>query len=288
MQIWFNGICNGMLIALLATAFSIVYTSTGVFYIALAGIYVFSAYAAMQMLEWGMHWIVVCVGTLACGAFLSVLFDCLNHRVLQMKNASKGAHLISSLGLYMILVELAALIWGNDPQSLKLISNGVFVICGITVTFSQAVILIIGMVAITGLLFWINYSGLGLKLRALSNNPQQLALLGSNTLNVRISAFGLAGALAAAVGILNGYDLGFDTHIGMPALMLAVIASIIGGRNSLAGPVVGGIILGLVRSQVTWYMSAEWQDMVTFVILAFFLFCRPGGIFGSRERLEVQ
>ena len=286
MQVCFNGICNGMLIAILAVAFSIVYIPTGVFYIALAGIYVFAAYIVMQMLQWSVHWSLAVFISLSVGVMLSILFDRFNHMPLQRKLASSGSHMISSLGLYMLLVQLAALIWGNDPRNLQMIPQRVLWLSGISMPYSQLAILIVGAVVLGLLLFWTEHSGIGLQLRALADNPDQLALLGCNTARMRTLAFGISGVLAALAGILHAGDLGFDPHIGMPALMMAIVAAIIGGRKNLIGPVLGGMILGIIRSLVVWHSSARWQDAVTFIILAIFLFCRPEGIFGMQGRVE--
>ncbi|MBO4630958.1 MAG: branched-chain amino acid ABC transporter permease [Lentisphaeria bacterium] len=287
MQVFFNGICNGMLIALFAVAFSIVYIPTGVFYIALAGIYVFAAYITMQMLQWTGSWQLAFSAALIACIVLSMLFDRFNHLPLKKRQASDGAHMISSLGLYMIMVQICALIWGNDPRSLRVIPQKTLVLPGISMAYSQIAVLVFGAIILGAFLFWTECSGIGLRLRALANNPDQLALLGCNTNRMRLVSFGISGALAALAGILQACDLGFDPHTGMPALMLAIVASIIGGRNNLIGPVVGGLILGIVRSLVVWYTSARWQDTVTFAILTLFLFCRPEGIFGLKERIEA-
>ena len=79
MQIWFNGVCNGMLIALFAVAFSVVYIPSGVFYVAVAGIYVFAAYIAMQLMQWGIPSFLAFPVSVATGAALSMLFDQFNH-----------------------------------------------------------------------------------------------------------------------------------------------------------------------------------------------------------------
>ena len=287
MQVCFNGICSGMLIAILAVAFSIVYIPTRVFYIALAGIYVFAAYIVMQMLRWGIHWSLAVVAAVMAGAMLSMSFDLFNHMPLQRKQASDGAHMISSLGLYMLLVQLAALIWGNDPRSLSMIPSEVLWFSGTSMAYSQLATLAAGAAALGILLLWTEHSGIGLRLRALADNPGQLALLGCSTSRMRLLAFGISGALAALAGILHACDLGFDPHIGMPALMMAIVATIIGGRKNLIGPAVGGMILGLIRSLVIWYSSARWQDVVTFVILAIFLFCRPEGIGDPQKHVKA-
>ena len=288
MQIIFNGLCNGALIALFAMAFVVVYLPTKVFYIALAGIYVIGAYLTKQLVDWGVPWPVAVGGALAAGVGISLLCDLLNHRPLERKRSSMGAHMISSLGIYMILVQVVALAWGNDPQVLKTGIGGVWRINGIVMAHSQIVALLVSLALVTGFFAWLKCSDLGLRFRGLADNPVEMELLGYNTDNLRTLAFAISGFLGSAAGILSAYDLGFDPNIGMSAVMLAIVATIIGGRGTFIGPVIGGLLLGIIRSQVVWHASARWQDAITFLLLAIFLLCRPSGIIGGEKRLEAN
>ena len=288
MQIIFNGLCNGALIALLAMAFVVVYLPTRVFYIALAGIYVLASYLTKQLMLFGLPWPFAVLGALAVGVGVSLLCDLLNHRPLERKRSSMGAHMISSLGIYMILVQVVALIWGNDPQVLKTGIGGVWRVGELVMAHSQITALLVSVALVVVFFAWLRCTGLGLRLRGLADNPVEMELLGYNTDNLRTLAFGISGFLGAAAGILNAYDLGFDPNIGMSAVMLAIVATIIGGRGSFIGPVIGGILLGVLRSQVVWHASARWQDAITFFLLAIFLLCRPSGIVGGKKRLEAN
>ena len=288
MQILFNGLCNGALIALFAMAFVIVYLPTKVFYVALAGVYVLGAYLTKQFLAWSLPWPVAIGGALAAGIGVSLLCDILIHRPLERKRSSMGAHMISSLGIYMILVQIVALVWGNDPQVLKTGVGGVWRVCGLVMAYSQIAVLLVSLVLVSVFFSWLKCSDLGLRFRGLADNPVEMELLGYNTDNLRLLAFGISGFLGSAAGILNAYDLGFEPHIGMSAVMLAIVATIIGGRGTFLGPVIGGLLLGIIRSQVVWHASARWQDAITFFLLAVFLLCRPDGIVSGEKRLEAN
>ena len=93
--------------------------------------------------------------------------------------------------------------------------------------------------------------------------------------------------------MLMAYDIGFGPHTGLHATLLAVVAVIIGGRSSFVGPIVGGLLLGLIcaldliHAQVVWHFSARWQDAATFAALALFLLLRPQGLFGQKTRIEA-
>lgn len=98
----------------------------------------------------------------------------------------------------------------------------------------------------------------------MADNATEFALRGFNLYAYRLLVFCLAAILAATTSILSAYDIGFDPYGGLDMLLLAIVAVIIGGRRSFLGPVVGGLLIGLLRSMVVWYLSARWQDVATF------------------------
>ena len=95
----------------------------------------------------------------------------------------------------------------------------------------------------------LKYSQLGLEFRALADNAKEFALRGYNVNRLRLLAFGLSGLLGAVSSLLVAYDIGFDPNGGLNAVLLAVVAVIIGGRQSFLGPILGGILLGVIRSE---------------------------------------
>ena len=181
-----------------------------------------------------------------------------------------------------------AIIWGNEPKVLKIGIDTIYHGWNFTIADSQIIELVGASVAVAGFFYWLKHSNLGLLFRGLADNPLQMALLGYDTNRLRLMAFGLSGALAGFAGILSAYDLGFDPYVGMNAVLLAVIATIIGGKTNFIGPLIGGLILGILRAEVVWLWSARWQDAITFVILAVFLFLKPNGLLGKEERLEFR
>ena len=288
MQILLNGICNGMVIALLAIAYTVVYLPTRIFFIALAGIYIGCAYLTWEMVGKGVYTGNAIAISVAVGACVSVLCELLNHRRLQKTKAADGAHMISSLGIYMIMIQTIAIIWGNEPKILKTGVETTYHLLGFTMASSQVINLVGAGLAVGAFFLWLKHSNLGLLFRGLADNPTQMALLGYDTNKLRLVAFGLSGAMAGLAGILSAYDLGFDPYVGMNAILLAVIATIIGGKTNFIGPLVGGLILGLLRAEVVWLWSAKWQDTITFVILAVFLFLKPDGLLSKEGRLESR
>lgn len=288
MQILFNGLISGATIGVLALGFAVVYLPARVFHIALAGIYAGAPFVAWACRQAGAPWWLSIAAAATTGVVVSLICEALNHRPLCRKSASDGLHLISSLGIYIILVQVIAIIWGNEAKTLRTGIDPTFGFANVILTRSQILAGTVSVVLLAAFYGWLRLSNLGLQFRALADNPIQLALFGYNTDRLRLLAFGVSGFLAAASSLLTGYDIGFDPHTGLHALLLAVVAVIIGGRDSFLGPALAGVLLDVIRSQVVWHFSARWQDAVTFVVLVLFLFLRPHGLLGQKMRLEAQ
>ena len=288
MQILANGLVSGLTIAVLAVAFSVVYLPTRVFYIALGGIYAAAPFVAWAGVQAGWPWLVATLAAVAVAVTLSLACERFNHALLERKEAPLGAHLISSLGLYIIFVQAITLIWGSGTKTLSLGIDKTITLSGVVLTYAQ--LLAVGISVLTLICFyaWLLFSNLGIQFRALADNSDELALRGYNIRRLRLLAFGVSGLLGAESALLTAYDVGFDPQVGLSTLLLAVVAVIIGGRQSFVGPAVGGILLGVVRSEVVWFLSARWQEAVTFGLLALFLYVRPNGLFGRKTRLEAK
>lgn len=288
MQILLNGLISGSAIALLAVAFQAVYLPTRVFFMGLAGIYAATPFVAFSCQRHGWPWPLAIIAAAIFAIGLAWLFEWLNHAPLARKKAGEGVHLISSLGLYIATVQVVAMIWGNDPKTLRTGLDYVSRFDGLVITGAQWITLAAGVALLSGFALFLRRSNLGLRLRAMADNPVQFALFGYNVNAHRYLAFGLCGAFAAASSLVTAYDIGFDPHGGLHAVLLAVVAVIVGGQGSFLGPVLGGVILGILRAQVVWHLSARWQEAATFGLLAIFLMLRPQGILGRETRLEAS
>lgn len=288
MQILINGIISGTAIALLAVAFQIVYLPTRVFFLGLAGVYSFCPFIAYSVLRAGIGWPAALAATVAVSVGLCLLCEWANHGPLARKRASDGAQLIASLGVYIVLVQIVAMLWGNDTKTLRAGLDSVTHYGGTIVTGAQWTTLGVGAAFLLAFAILLLRSDLGLRLRALADNPIMFALYGYNVDRYRLFAFALSGVFVAASSLVTAYDVGFDPHTGLIAVLLAVVAVIIGGRGSFFGPVLGALLLGILRAQVVWNFSARWQEAATFALLAVVLLLRPQGLLGQKTRLEAS
>jgi branched-chain amino acid transport system permease protein len=287
MQPIVNGLVSGSVIALFAVAFQAVYLPSRVFFIGLAGVYTLAPFLAQSAHSRGWAWSVAIIVAIVGGVCISLFCEWLNHGPLARKGASTGAHMISSLGLYMMLVQVVAIIWGPDTRSLRTGLDSTHEFYGVSVAPAQWMALTISVCLLSLFAAVLMHSNIGLRLRALADNPAQFALTGHNVSQYRFLAFALAGAFAAASSLITAYDIGFDPYVGLHVMLLAVVAVVIGGRGTFYGPVLGALILGVVRSQVVWHWPGQWQEAATFGLLGFFLLLRPQGLVGRKINLEA-
>ncbi len=288
LQVLLNGLIAGMAIGVLALAFTVVFLPTRVFHIALGGIYGLVPFIAWQALRWELPWYVAIGAALLVALVVSLACEKANHGPLERRGASVTSHLVSSLGIHILLVQTAALTWGNSPKVLRVGLDPVFRLGTIVLTQSQLISAAVAVSLVALFFVWLRLSHVGLQFRAMADNPIELALRGYNLDRLRLVAFLIAGTLACGASLPRAFDIGFDPHVGLHAFLLAVVATIIGGRRSFVGPFVAGVLLGLARSSVVWFLSARWQEAVTFALLAGFLLLRPQGLFGRRARLEAE
>lgn len=288
MQVALNGIVDGLAIAALAVAWNVVYFPARVFHVALGGIYTAVPFIAWALLQKGMSTPVAVAVAVLAGMLLSLGCEFANHWRLERRGAGAATHLIASLGLYIVIVQAVALIWGTETKALRTGLDNVVNIGNVVATQAQLLSGGVSLALMVVFALWLHKTGMGLRFRALAENPTEFALRGFNVRGMRLMAFGLAGAIAAACALVAANDDGFDSNGGLSALLLAVVAGIIGGRLSFLGAALGGLLLGVARAEIVWFLSARWQEALTFLLLALFIFLRPNGLISRVHRLEAS
>jgi branched-chain amino acid transport system permease protein len=287
LQVLTNGATSGLVLALLSSAFAVVYIATNKFHLSLCAIFVAAPAAAYGVMRAGFGWFPATVIAVSLGAGLSWVVGVLNHERLERKNASAGAHLISGLGLYLVLGQVLVLVMGSESKMLRPDLDRSLKMGTVVVTHFQLLGALSSIAVLATLVALIRWSRAGIRLRALSYNPAECELRGIDVGQVRGMAFAVAGLLGAASGLLAASESGFDPNGGLLAGLPAIVALIIGGRQSFLGPILGALLIGVVRSTTVWCLSAGWQEPATFLVLAAFLVLRPNGILQRPGTWEV-
>jgi branched-chain amino acid transport system permease protein len=158
----------------------------------------------------------------------------------------------------------------------------------IAVSFKDVMVFTVTLPTMVALTLFVRYTALGKAMRATAQNPTAAQLMGINVDRVISATFAIGGALAgvAAVvyGLYNntvGYQMGFQTGL------YAFTAAVLGGIGNIPGAMLGGIVIGLVRSLGSAYAGEQWSEALIFGILIVILIFRPNGILGARTREKV-
>jgi len=261
--------------------------ATNKFHLSLCAVFVVAPATAYGAMRAGFGWLPAAAAAIAVGTALSWLAGTLNHERLETKGASAGAHLISALGLYLMLGQLLVVATGSETRMLDPGLGGSYGLGPVVVTTGQLLTAGCSAAVLTVFVALIRWSRAGIMLRALSYNPSECQLRGIDVGRVRGIAFILAGVLGATGGLLSGRESGYDPNGGLLAGLPAIVALIIGGRQSFFGPIVGALLVSVLSSGTVWYFSAGWREPATFLLLAAFLLLRPNGIFQRPGSWEV-
>jgi len=287
LQVLANGIISGTLFACLAIAFGLVYRNAKIFHIAYGGIftsacyflYVFIALLKVPVL---LSFFI----SIICGGILGILIEKAVYLPFYKKKSSSGVFLIASLGVYIILENLIALIFGNET---KIILPGIqpsYSLKGIIFTRIQIYQFLVSALVILIMGISLRKFKVFKTLWAMGDRPELISNLGLPLFKLRLFLFFLSSLILSIPATLISLDVGTDPHQGMHYLLIAAVAVLFGGIDSFKGWWIGGFILGVLQNLVIIKFSARYMDLVTFVILISVLLFFPTGLFGWRKRLE--
>lgn len=287
LQLLTNGLVNGALFAILAVAFGLVYRSARVFHIAFGGLYVVSAYLLFAGVAWwGLPVWAAALFAIVASAALGVGVDAGFYRFFEVRRSGPGVVLVASLGLFIVLENLVAMLFGNEVRTIPRGIAQSFSFAGIRLTSVQLLQLLIGIAVLVGFGVAIRRVRALKAIWAMGDEPELLAILGNPLRRYRMIVFGLATALAAVPACLIGLDTGMSPHMGMHYLLIAAVGMLAGGTDRFMGWVAGGFLLAILHSLIVWKLSSQWMDLATFGTLVLILLFRPQGIFGVKRRLE--
>jgi branched-chain amino acid transport system permease protein len=288
LQLIFNSLVAGCLLAVVAIGFNLVFSTTKVFHLAHGAVYVTGAYGFLFFSNLFNGAGVLCwLLALTTAAAVAWMIEFLVYQPLARRNANQAITLISSLGVYILLVNLLALLFGNqsrlqDPQLGPSLAFGPLII--MPVQFIQLAV----SISIIASAWFLSKRRWYLQIRALLSNEQTAVVLGVNARRTRLIVMLLGAVCAAVPAMLRLYDTGIDPHAGMAITLSAVAAVIIGGNGSIPGTIAAALLISFLQATIEYFFSAQWKDGVTFFLLLVVILVRTEGIVSFKMRTEEQ
>jgi branched-chain amino acid transport system permease protein len=207
-----------------------------------------------------------------------------------LRNSPKLTILITAIGVSLFLEYSGQLVFGADPKSFPtLVENTPAISIGGAVIYSNSlVVIVVSLVCMILLRLIVMKTKMGTAMRAVSYNMTAASLMGINLNRVISFTFIIGSSLAAVAGILFGLNYPkIDPLIGILYGLKAFVAAVLGGIGNILGAALGGLILGIVETFVSGYVSSTFRDAIAFGILIFILLVRPAGLLGKKEVEKV-
>jgi branched-chain amino acid transport system permease protein len=280
LQLTFTGLSNGMVYALIAVGFVIIYKASDVINFAQGEFLLLGAYLAFAFIaQVGLPWHLGVAATLMVALLIGLVVERFVLRPLI------GEPIISmimvTIGLSSVIKALVNAIWGSAPHSFPsfLPSNPIHMF-GVVVTEDR--LLTIGLAGLLLGLFtlFFRYTRDGIAMRAIADDQQAALSMGISIKRVLAVAWAMSAAAAAVGGIMVANLVGVSHDISFVGLRVFPVV-ILGGLDSIPGAIVGGAIIGLLESYTGGYVGEGLNLIVPFIVLIIVLMVRPYGLFGK-------
>ncbi|MBU6314633.1 MAG: branched-chain amino acid ABC transporter permease [Actinomycetales bacterium] len=295
----FSGTSRGAIYALVALGLVIVWRGAGVVNFAQMGQAMFSTYIASALIQNGNSYWVGFFVALFAGSILGALLDILIMRPLSNKKKTEllssesmraAVPVIASLGILGALQALAGIIWAAEERGFPAPApQEGFSVASSIMPFTSFDLFVISIVAATLVMttLFFKRTGVGLAMRATALNQEVARLSGIRTNFTRALSWAISGAASSLAGLLITPTSNLSPNTLDLVLIIGFTAAVVGGLDSPAGAVLGGFILGLVISFVTFYLSPEDVFISILGVLLVVLIVKPRGILGGKDARRV-
>jgi branched-chain amino acid transport system permease protein len=282
------GLAQGAIFGSLALALVLIYRATEVINFAQGELAMATTYIAYQLTLWGLsYWLSFFLTLLiafALGAVVQIVFiRPIQHSVI--------AVVIVTVGMFILIDGLVTWKWGADLKFMKApFGNTVYHSGGVAFSRQDVGVLLVSILSV--ILLWVlfQFTKLGLAMRAAALRPAAAALVGVRVNWMLAVGWGLAAVLGAVAGLMTEPTQFLQPTMMQAILLYAFAAAVLGGLESPAGSVIGGLALGVflnLTGQYVGFATSELRLPIAFAVLLLVLLLKPTGLFGRKQVRRV-
>lgn len=285
-QVLLNSLETGGIYALAALGIILIYRTSNTTNYAQGSISMFNAFVAVYILRGtGLPVYVVAVLGMLSAFLVGVLVD----RIV-ISNAQKVnpvSKQIITLGLIMIFLGLAPMIFGTDPLQFPRFVYGSQKIMGATISYNALVNILVGVVIMIFLFIMLQKSKWGLAVRATASNEVVARMMGIPTSLITLGSW----AIAASLGTLAALMLAPTSSVNLSMMdgvqIIALLACVLGGFQTFYGPVIAAYIIGFASNFISFYISSIWSESILYLLILMAMLFKPNGLFGKKTVKKV-
>ena len=307
-----NGLSNGMIIALIALGYTMIYGIVELINFAHGDLFMLGCFLALTIVGllgldqpaspagiYGGLALMLVLTPLFCAA-LNWLVDRLAYR--HLRESTKLAPLVSAIGVSFIFINLG-LFWGGVPMKVfgmgaaaaapkdfpVLVSNeNLLRNPNLQFTPQNLMVALVTIPLMLALTWFVKRTRSGKAMRAVAQDRVSAQLMGIDVDRVIGHSFLIGGGLAGVASVVCAlYNNTIYFQMGYRAGIDAFTAAVLGGIGSLPGAVLGGLLIGLARAFSDGYIETRWTNVIVFAILILALVFRPAGLLGQKQREKV-
>ncbi|MBP6536552.1 MAG: branched-chain amino acid ABC transporter permease [Xylophilus sp.] len=305
-----NGVSYGLLLFMLSSGLTLIFSMMGVLNFAHTSFYMLGAYFAYTISQVVGFWPALLVAPIVVG-ILGATFERFS-----LRRVHKFGHvpeLLVTFGLSYLILELVQLLWGRStvPYALPTQLQGpLFTLYGTQFPKSRSFIMLLALVMLGSVWLLLTRTRIGLVIQAALKNPQMVEALGHNVPRVFMLVFGGGAALAGLAGVIGG-----NTYVTEPAMAASVgsiifVVVVVGGMGSLAGAFLASLLIGILQTFAValdysvihlmqplgvtitdqtfgyplWKLTiSQVAPILPYLLLVLILIFRPKGLLGTRE-----
>lgn len=279
-QLLVNGILFGTMYGIAALGLSLIFGTMRIIFLAQGTTIIFLAYVCYWLFTlFGVDpylslILVIPISLLLGMGFYHALFK--EAVALEDKNIS----LLIAIGLMFLMENLMTVIWTANPRSiLTTYTSLVFRPMGIDIPFTRLIALLMAVLSASGIFLFLKKTLIGMAVRAASEDMVSATLVGISPHRVNAVAFAIGIGLAGIAGVGVAAIYPFDPYYGFIFALKALIALALGGIGNVFGALLGGILLGLIESLASFFLSGGWSDAISYAVFLVVLMFRPEGLF---------
>jgi branched-chain amino acid transport system permease protein len=283
-----SGIATGSAYGLMALGKVIIFKSTNTVNFAIGDIGTLAAYVALSAeLKYDLPPVAGLVIAVLVAGIVGVGAERFLVRPLGRNTNAIFISLVMMIGFGLFIRAFIGYVWGHQAVAFPSVISGSVLVFGIEVGAGKLVAGLLAFVAM-GLVAWFFSKNIfGIAMRAAAEDPYAAKLTGFNSSRIAMIAWFLGSGLAS-VGIffLAAENSLYPTFAFVP-LFRALSGVFLGGFTSMAGAVVGGVIIGVLDNVSAAFISDYFRDSIVFGVIVLFLFLRPAGILGKTTKERV-
>jgi branched-chain amino acid transport system permease protein len=305
-----NGVSYGLLLFMLSSGLTLIFSMMGVLNFAHASFYMLGAYFAYSATQLLGFFPALLAAPLLVGV-LGALFE--KHALRRVHKHGHVAELLITFGLSFIVLEMVQLVWGTSSVDYRvppLLSGPLFTLYGTQFPLYRGFMMLVAVLMLVSIWLLLTRTRIGLVIQAALTHPETVEALGHNVPRVFMLVFGGGAALAGLAGVIGGNA--FVTEPGMAATVGSVIfvVVVVGGMGSLAGAFVASVLIGVIQTFAVgvdaslmgalqsaglaitprtfgyplWKLKiSQIAPILPYLFLVLILIFRPKGLLGTRE-----